>query len=168
MLLRDWLTTSPWQLVVPQLTCATRRSPGFTKRTKSADSRLSSVYERVGLAELRHAVGYRLAGAAGQPPGPPAGRAGADPGVGFTMPLFPPWQSVHPRRSDTLQCGSLASMWQERQLSLLRATDSSDCLLRSTPSSSGGMGKGMLGSRSSGVTSSAMISLGSRRGEEPS
>ena len=65
MLLRDWFTMFPWQLVVPQLTWATRKSPGFTKRMKSADSRLSSVYERVGFDALRHAVGYLAGGAAG-------------------------------------------------------------------------------------------------------
>src|SRR5688572_18945106 len=101
----------------PQETGAARRSPGFMKRTKSRSSSSRAVYVRSGLADvLKTSVFFgwtcalRWASLNELLPGAP---------TALTL-LFPPWQSVHPRRTLAEACMLLASVavWQDMQPTL--------------------------------------------------
>src|SRR5215207_1016825 len=121
--LRFCSTSAEWQPAVPHETWAIRRSPGLTNRMNSGDSWLSSVYDRCGLAAPGQNCGYR--------------------GLTWALALSlvsaqPPWQSVQPRRTVSLKCGSWAPWWQVRQPALLAAASSADWPSRLTPTISGG------------------------------
>jgi len=130
--LRFVCTSFGWQPAVPQLMCATRKSPGFTNRTKSGDSWLSSVYDRTGFAPpAGHRCGFR----------------GATCACSFVAQFaLPPWQSVQPMRSVGLQCGSPTVWWQPTQLVDLAAASAAVCSMRRTFAHSGGIGNGSVGS----------------------
>ena len=89
-------TSCAWQS--PQVLFATRRSPGFTNWMNSSDSWLSRTELSLGFAELSKNTGLR---------GLTCACRIVRPGVGS-----PPWQSVQPRRTNSLPWGSWEFSWQ--------------------------------------------------------
>src|SRR5215469_7798916 len=117
-----------WHPAVPQVSSATRRSPGFTNFTYSADSFSQRVYAPSGntvrflknesfgcTCAFSFAAWYSAA--FGEVP------------LATEMELFPPWQSVQPRCTPFDGCivGSSVAVWQDMQPVDLAIAASCDC-----------------------------------------
>ena len=118
-------TSEAWHPLLPQVSGATRRSPGFTKRTYSGLSLSHSVYIRSAFAERSASLGSRGCGWAFRFNCSYSGEADAAPEATRAS-AFPPWQSVQPRRNVPVVCmvGSSVCVWQEIQPALLRSASS--------------------------------------------
>src|SRR5262245_36490631 len=157
MLFSTAATSVGWHPVSPQVTRATRRSPGLTKRTKSQLSLSQSAWDSSGFAELAKRwvlcgstwAAFFWASYSASPAFFPAGAVG---------PASPPWQSVHPMLTDD-SCMVLESVWvwQETQPALFFATSWSDCFFRSPAlvARSATLGTGARGARAQATMTSA-------------
>src|SRR5258708_5327873 len=118
-------TSFEWQPAVPQVSSATRRSPGLTNRIYSLLSFIQLAAGRTGLAELRHISATRGFGEAGH-------------SLDFALVVdfdcasdgrtvtSPPWQSVQPRRKVLVVCmvGESVCPWHAMQPVLLLSASS--------------------------------------------
>ena len=104
-------------------------------------------YEAQVLARLHHPGIAQVYEAGLADDGQPCGSRGRTWASSFAVAHgSPPWQSVQPRRTVAFACGSPELAWQVTQPALLRSTSAAVCSMRLTPTSSGGNGKGSLGS----------------------
>src|SRR5260370_41516275 len=116
-------TSLAWQPACPQVSSATRRSPGLTKRIYSLLSFIQLAAGRTGFAELLHISASRGFGEAGHSLDfAPAADVAS---VGRTV-TSPPWQSVQPRRKVLVVCmvGESGCPWHAMQPMLLLAASS--------------------------------------------
>src|SRR5262249_15352993 len=131
MLVETASTSLAWHPAVPHVSGATRRSPGFTNFTYSADSFSHVAYKRSGrplwplkLASRGCTCAFSLAARY-------SAESCAAPGATLGVEL-PPWQSVHPSSTDFVACmvGSSAVPWHEMQPPDLRSASSCICPLK--------------------------------------
>src|SRR5258708_8721405 len=125
MLVETLRTSEGWHPALPHVSGATRRSPGFTKRTYSGFSLSHCVYKRSGFAARSASFGSRGCGWACRFACSYSGEVGATP-VAIRVSAFPPWQSVQARRNVAVACmvGSWVCVWQEMHPALLRSASS--------------------------------------------
>src|SRR5579883_3306891 len=125
MLVETARTSLAWH--PPQVSGATRRSPGLTNLTYSADSFSHFVYRR-SRAARRRSWGSRGCTCAFSFTASYSGELMAAPGATATAAL-PPWQSVQPSRTVFVGCmvGSSVEVWQEIHPADLRSASCCDC-----------------------------------------
>src|SRR5271154_5147554 len=128
MLVEAARTSFAWQPAAPQVSGATRRSPGFTNLMYSGDSLSHFVNVRSGRAERS----LKLASRGWTWAFSLAALYSAEFGAVFgaiEMEKLPPWPSVQPRKTVFVGCivGSSVKVWQEMQPVDLRAASSGDC-----------------------------------------
>src|ERR1700687_1057975 len=111
-----------WQPTGPQVSGATRRSPGFTNLTYSAGSLSHPVNMRSGTAERSLKLPSRGSTWALCLAELYSGEFSTAPRATRTE-EFPPWQSVQPRRTVFVGCivGSSVEVWHQEQPADLRA-----------------------------------------------
>src|SRR5713226_855335 len=114
MLVETARVSVAWQPFVPQVSGATRKSPGLMNLTYSADSFSHFVNVRSGSAERSLKLASRGWTWAFSFADLYSAEFGVVPAA-TEMELFPPWQSVHPRCTVFVGCivGSSVDVWQE-------------------------------------------------------
>src|SRR6266403_4246339 len=127
MLCETVRVSDAWQPAGPQVSGATRRSPGFTNLMYSADSLSHFVKVRSGRAERFLNEESRGCTCAFSFAELYSGEFDALPDPTETAEL-PPWQSVQPRWTVFVGCivGSSVEVWQEMQPDDLRSACSCD------------------------------------------
>src|SRR5580692_3372776 len=116
MLVEEARTSLAWQPAAPQVSGATRRSPGFTNLMNSGDSLSHLVYVRSGKAERFLKLGSRGWTCAFSLAALYCAEFGMAPET-TEMEELPPWQSVQLSETVFVGCivGSSVEVWQERQ-----------------------------------------------------
>src|SRR5580704_19000125 len=127
MLVDEARTSRAWQPAAPQVSGATRRSPGFTNLTNSGASLSHFVSVRSGRAERS----LKLASRGWTWAFSLAALYSAEFGVVFAameIEELPPWQSVQPRKTVFVGCivGSSVEVWHEMQPVDLRSASCCD------------------------------------------
>src|SRR5580658_269386 len=127
MLVEEARTSFAWQPGAPQVSGATRRSPGFTNFINSGDSFSHFVYVRSGRAERSLKLASRGCTWAFSLAALYSAELGTAPVITETEEL-PPWQSLQPRNTVFVGCivGSSVDVWQEMQPDDLRSASSCD------------------------------------------
>src|SRR6266436_4691823 len=127
MLVEDARTSLAWQPAVPQVSGATRRSPGFTNLMNSGDSlshfvnvRSAKLERSLKLASRGWTWAFSLAALYSEEFGAAS--------VTTEMEELPPWQSVQPRKTVFVGCivGSSVEVWHEMHPDDLRSAASCD------------------------------------------
>src|SRR5580692_1273464 len=128
MLVEAARTSFAWQPAAPQVSGATRRSPGFTNFTNSEDSSSHFVNARSGKAERSVNLASRGWTWAFSLATLYSAEFAAAPAATETE-EFPPWQSVQPRKTVFVGCivGSSVEVWHVMQPDDLRAASPGDC-----------------------------------------
>src|ERR1700722_11766310 len=123
MLVFTFKTSGAWQPFAPQVSAATRRSPGLTNFTYSYLSRSHLVYSRGGFADVFASSGSVVWGC------PRFFCCSYSAELGFatacaTTFVSPPWQSMHASRTVRVGCieGSSVDTWQEIHPVFFRST----------------------------------------------
>src|SRR5215472_7614131 len=128
MLVETARVSLAWQPAAPQVSAATRRSPGFTNFMYSGDSLSHLVKVRSGQAPRLRKTASRgctcALSSADAYSAEPRGTPGATPAE-----TLPPWQSVQPSCTVRVGCmvGSSIGEWQVMQPADLRLASSRDC-----------------------------------------
>src|SRR5712692_8216168 len=128
MLVETARVSAAWQPAAPQVSGATRRSPGFTNLMYSAGSLSHFVKVRSGTFERLRKLASRGWMCAFSLAELYSGEFGAMLDAAGTEAL-PPWQSVQPRGTVFVGCivGSSVELWQEMHPEDLRSASSCDC-----------------------------------------